>query len=190
MRRQRLRHLAGAAAEIGHDPFRGQQAEERLLREGLPVQLLAQAIPTAGGAREEALVRLPLGQAPREPELVLRDRRPVVGLLARQRPQAARGRIRLANVHPIEVGGSLRPAAHPSFVGQYLEVPTDRRLRELQDVAQLGHPELVPLEQTQLTQAGGVGQRLHPAQQGLRLARRGGGRGAALRSHQSIRMKG
>ena len=62
------------------------------------------------------------------------------------------------------------------------------RLRELQDVAQRGHPELVALEQPQQPQARGVGERLQAAHEG-------GDRGGAAGeddgdSHQLIRMKG
>ena len=79
-------------------------------------------------------------------------------------------------------------APHPALVGQDLQVPADRGLRELQDVAQLGHPQLVPLQQAQQPQAGGVGQDLHPGQRAS--GRRGRSAGTALGSHHLIRMKG
>ena len=67
-------------------------------------------------------------------------------------------------------------------------MPAHRRLRELQDVAQRGHPELVPLEQPQQPEPRGVGE-------GLQAADEGGDPGGAWgeddgSSHQSIRMKG
>jgi hypothetical protein len=47
-------------------------------------------------------------------------------------------------------------------------------LRQLQHIAQLGHPKLVTLEQAQQTKPRGVGQRFHPphqARRGRRLRR-------------------
>jgi hypothetical protein len=76
----------------------------------------------------------------------------------------------------------VRAAPQPGLVGQDLQVPAHRRLRELQHVAELGYPELVPLEEPQEPQAGGIGERLHPAEQGIRLAGGEGGK-AALGTH-------
>ena len=47
--------MAGAAAEVGDDPVGIEQAEHRLGRRGGAEQLVAEAIPLAGGAGEERL---------------------------------------------------------------------------------------------------------------------------------------
>jgi len=146
------------------------------------VKVVAQPVPAAGRAREEALARLALRQSPGEPQLILRDGRPVVRLLAREGPQPAGRRIEPAEVHAIEVRRAVRAAPQPGLVGQDLQVPAHRRLRELQDLAQLGHPQLVPLQEPKEPQAGGIGQGLHPAE-GLRQAGDGDGGKAALGTH-------
>jgi len=94
----------------------------------------------------------------------------------------------LLGLHAVKARRGLRPARQPALVGQDLQVPAHRRLRELEDVAQRGHPELVALEQAQQPEPRGVGEGLQAADEGGDLGGASGEDDGS--SHQSIRMKG
>ena len=68
-------------------------------------------------------------------------------------------RVEVVERHRVEAAGAVAPRRHPAVVGQRLQVAADGRLRQLQDAAQLGHGQLVPLEQQQHPAARRVGQR-------------------------------
>ena len=73
---------------------------------------------------------------------------------AQSRASPARGR----RAPACSSGSCRRAVTTPSGVGQRLQVTADRRLRELEDGAQLRHRQLVALEHQQHPAAGRVGQ--------------------------------
>ena len=159
-RRQRGADLSGAAAEIADGPVLLREGRQRREVKAIAEQIVADAIPLAG-RRGEELLRLgaPLGERRLQPPLILRRGRRRSDLLAHQQPQPPRRGIEILARHRVEVAGAFGARRHPAAVGQRLEVPADRGLRQLDDAAQLGHRQLVPIEQQQHPAARAVGQR-------------------------------
>ena len=74
----------------------------------------------------------------------------------------------------VVAAGAVAPRRHPAGVRQRLQVPADRRLRQLQHRAELRHRQLVPLEdeqhaaarrvreRRQVVEDGGVGTSFYP----------------------------
>ena len=75
-----------------------------------------------------------------------------------QLPQPPRRRIELGELQRVKPARAIAPRLHPAFVGERLEMPADRRLRQLQHRAELRDRELVTLEQRQHAAAHGIGQ--------------------------------
>ena len=178
--RQRGGDLAGAAAEVGDHPVAAAAAQQRRLREARRRTARRAAGPTCPPRRR----RTPRpGWRSAQPGALRRSwscwtvAQPSV--CSRASSQSRRGAgLASSSGHAVEVGRC--PAARladPALVGQDLQVAADRGLRQLQDVAQLGHAQLVPLQQAQQPQAGGVGEALHPGQE--RRPGRGRSRGRA-----------
>ena len=123
-------------------------------------EILAQAVPLTGGGREE-LLRLALAAAEHaaEPSGVLIGAGGQAHLLAQQRPEPPRRGPAVVERQACSSGscrrGATRPIRRPS---KRLQVAADRRLRQLQDGAELRDRELVALEHQQHAAAGGVGQ--------------------------------
>ncbi|MFN8640914.1 MAG: hypothetical protein U0802_04350 [Candidatus Binatia bacterium] len=164
-----LGHLAGAATEVTDHPVLVEQPGQRRQVEALAEQLAAPGSPTARRCRAPATPRPPPGQHARQPAVVLRGHAARGGVLAQQRPQSPRRRVEGARRQAVVATGALRSHDQPAVAAQNLEVPADRRLRQLQDRAQLGHRQLVSLYQAQQPGPGRVGERRHPAEH-----RRGG----------------
>ena len=70
-------------------------------------------------------------------------------LLAQQRPEPPRVRVALVERERVVAAGAVAARRDPARVRQRLQVPADGRLRQLQHGAQLGHRQLVPLENEQ-----------------------------------------
>ena len=63
--------------------------------------------------------------------------------------------------------------SHPTLVGQQFEVPADGGLRQLEDIAQIDHAQLVVFKKVKQSQSGGICQAVDPGQQGNGLRRAG-----------------
>ena len=145
-----------------------------------PEHLAAQPVPLSRGAAEESLRgRLALGEHARHPTIVLSRDGETRRLLAQQAPQPASGGFQRIDVHAVEPARRLGPRGHPAVVGEDLQVPADRRLRHLEDRAQLRHGELMAFDQAQDAQPGRVAERTHPGEHGR----------ACVEIHPSIRIQ-
>ena len=126
----------------------------------LAEQLVAQPIPLSGRRREEFLrFRAPLGENRLDAALVLRGGRCRTDLFANERPEPPGGRIEVVARHRVEIARAFGARRNPAGVGEGLQMPADRRLRELHDAAQLRHGQLVPVEQQQNAAARRIGER-------------------------------
>ncbi len=118
-------------------------------------------------------------------QLVLARGEPALGLRLGQAPEPPRGCVLFHADHAVEAVRALGPALDVALVAEDLQVPAHRGLGELEDLAELGHPQLVAFEKAQEAQARGLGQAPHPGEKGFRLASRHGGC-----YHHSIRLEG
>ena len=159
-RRERGAHGARPAAEIAHDPVAlGERGERREVK-AIAKQLVADAIPLARRRGKELLrLRAPLGQRGLEPPLILRGRRRGTHLFADEQPEAPRRSTELVSGHRVQTAGPLRARSHPPVIGERFEMPAHGRLRQLQDSAQLGNGQLMPIEEQQDPAARRIGQR-------------------------------
>ena len=145
-----------------------EQRRQRVQRRGAAEQLPAQPIPLPRG-RGEKLLRL-ASAAGRGRPLSRRASWSAPGvagdLLAQQRPQPARVRVALVQRQRVVAAGAVAARRHPARVRQRLQVPADRRLRQLQHRAQLRDRQLVPLEDEQHPAAGRIRQRREVVENG------------------------
>ena len=133
----------------------------------LAEHLAPQAVPLAGGRAEERLrPGLALGEDRRQALIVLRGTPHPRRLLPEQPPEATGGGVEALERHAVEPARALGPGGHPPIVGQHLQVPAHRRLRELQHRAQIGDGELVALDEPERAGPRRVGERAHPAEHG------------------------
>jgi len=175
--------FAGAAAEVGDDGIAGEEGGEGGEGEGLAIEIGAELVPLGGGVGEEGLaIGLFFAEAAGEAKLVLAVGGPVLGLLAGEGPEASGGGVKLVLDHAVDVGSGLAVVFDPALVGEDLEVAADGGLGELEDVAKLDDAKLVVFEEAEEAEAGGVGEALHPGEEGVGL------RGRMY--HQCIRIIG
>lgn len=92
-----------------------------------------------------------------EAELVLGGRRPAVDLLAGNEPEPPGGGVELVQQGPVKMGGAVAAGANPAEVGEHFQMPADGGLGQLENVAKLGHAELLTIQDVQNPQASGVG---------------------------------
>ena len=153
------RYRARPGAQIADDPMIVNEAEQRLEVEGRTEQLLPQAVPLPGRGREELLrFRPPLGEHALQAVVILRGGTRAAHLFAHEQPQPAGRRVEAFPRHRVEPARALRTRRDPPGVGQRLEVPADRGLRQLQHGAQLGDRQLMRLEQQEQPVTRDVGQ--------------------------------
>jgi hypothetical protein len=159
-RRQGGAHRAGPATEIADDPRAVCQGGERREVEAIAEQLVADAIPLPDRRREKLLrLRAPLGERRLKTALILRRRGARTDMFADQQPEPAGRPVQLFSRHRIQVARALGSRADPPGIGQGFQMAADRRLGQLHDAAELGHGQLVPVEQQQDPAAGRIGQR-------------------------------
>ena len=119
-------------------------------------------VPLPGRAGEEGLaVGVAVAEASLQAKLILAKGGPAFDLPACRKPEPPSRRFHLVQQHPVETGGADGSILRPSAVSQHLQVPTHRRLRQLQDLAQLDDAQLIALQQPQQAQAGFIGQASH-----------------------------
>ena len=161
-RRQGAGHRSGAAAEVAHRPVAAQEAEQRG-ESGVPAEeLAAQAVPVAGGRREE----LPGATAATGPDgletLDVASRLLGGGHLAPgQAPELAGQRLELFPAHPVEAAGTVAADLQPAVVRQHLQVPAHGGLGQVQHLGELRHRQLPLLEDQEQTAPGWIGQNRH-----------------------------
>ena len=78
-------------------------------------------------------------------------------LFANEQPQAPRRAVAVMR-HRVEVTGALGPRGDPSGVGERFQMPAHGGLRELENAAQLGDGQLMPIEEQQNSAARRVGE--------------------------------
>jgi hypothetical protein len=138
---------------------RVQQAEQREQLGARAEQLGPHLVPLRRGAREELLrPRVAVGEDALHALRVAARRGQRLRLLAHGRPQATRRAIERAQVEAVAVGRAVAARREPAGVGEDLEVPAHRRLRQLHDGAQLGHRQLMALQQEEQPRADGIGE--------------------------------
>ena len=162
VRRQQRAQLAGAAAQVA-DPQRVVEQRQR----GLGVERPGRRDRRAAGPTGPT----PSRRTPRRSSAAVRARpsagaRPARRRAARLTCSRISGHSRAADGssgwrQAVEARGAVAPRRHPAAVGQRLEVAAHGRLRQLQHRTQLGHGQLVALEQQQHPAAQRVGQRRH-----------------------------
>ena len=74
------------------------------------------------------------------------------------------GLLEIVERHAVEAARAVAPRAHPVVIRKGLQVPAGARLRQLQDSAQLGHGQLVLLEEQQEAAPRRIRQRRHVVQ--------------------------
>jgi hypothetical protein len=108
--------------------------------EAVAEQFVPQPVPLTGGRGEKLLrSRPPLGERGLEPPLILRRRGRWPDLLANQQPESSGRGVEIVARHRVDVARPLGARPDPAGVGQRLEMPAHRRLRQLHDAAELGH---------------------------------------------------
>ena len=135
---------------------------ERRQVKAIAEQLVAQPIPLAGRRGEELLrLRPPLGERRLQAALILRGRGRRADLLPHEQPEAAGAPASRSVARSSCRSGSCprRARAIQPPSSQRLQVPADGRLRQLHDAAELGHRQLVPVEQQQHAAPRRVGER-------------------------------
>lgn len=114
---------AGAAAQVGDSPVAGQQSEQGLGAEGLPVQRFPQAIPFRGGAGEKhRRVLVPFGEHGSESQSVLLEFRPVPRAFPGELPKLRMSGAELILTALIPPGGAFPTRDDPTIVGEQLEM--------------------------------------------------------------------
>ena len=150
-------------------------------------QFVAQPIPLTGRRGEKFLgLRSPLGDRRGKATLILQRGRRGADLLANERPQPPRGGVEIVPGRRIQVARALGAGSNPSAVGQGLQVAAHRRLRQLHDDAQLGHGQLLAIQQQQDAAARRIGKGREVIENG----RRRGESGSRHLFNPYIRMKG
>jgi hypothetical protein len=132
--------------EVADDPAVIEQTEKGLVCAS-PEQLSTERVPASGRAgKEGSRARMALSQHAFETPRVLRRYCRAVEFLANEEPKPGRSVVE-STLDSVQAAGALRPRRHPAIVHQYLEMPGDRALRQLEDGAQLRNRELVAFEQ-------------------------------------------
>ncbi len=180
--RQGRGHRSGAASQVGEGPVLGQRGRAAPAR-----QRPCRTSPRADGPTVSAAVAkkpcdrgLSSPQAGSEAQIVLRRCGPPTCLGTSDVPELPEDGVAVDGHHPVEARCALGAAPNETAVREHLEVTADRGLGELEDLDELGHTQLVGLEETEETEASRIGETLHARQQT-------GGRSLL---HPYIRMEG
>ncbi|MGC4085460.1 MAG: hypothetical protein QM736_25895 [Vicinamibacterales bacterium] len=140
--------LAGAASQIADDRVRIRECRQRCELKAIAEQLVAHPIPLSGGGCEElGRFRSPRCNRGLQTPLILQCGGRGAHLLAHERPEPSRCAVHRRARHRVDVARTLSTDADPTGIGQRFQMTADSRLRQLHHGTQLGHAQLLAIEE-------------------------------------------